>query len=45
MIKYYKTDEKGPLLYKEAWFDEQKKLTVIHHGKVGHRGTTLRDIS
>ncbi len=38
MIKYYKTDDKEQLLYKETWFDEKRKVAVVHYGKVGFKG-------
>ncbi|GGF23317.1 hypothetical protein [Flavobacterium limi] len=38
MIKYYKTDDKEQLLYKETWFDEKNKKAIVHYGKVGYKG-------
>lgn len=38
MIKYYKADDKEQLLYKETWFDEKRKVAVVHYGKVGFKG-------
>lgn len=38
MIKYYKTDDKEQLLYKETWFDKLKKVAIVHYGKVGFKG-------
>ncbi|WP_426303082.1 hypothetical protein [Arthrobacter sp. R-11] len=40
IIRSYKRDEDGVLLFREAWYDEDFGQFVINHGTVGHQSST-----
>ncbi|MDR0230001.1 MAG: hypothetical protein LBI72_13220 [Flavobacteriaceae bacterium] len=38
MLKYYKKDFSGVILYKETWVDSEQGQYIIHWGKYGYQG-------
>jgi hypothetical protein len=40
IIRNYKRDEDGVLLFREAWYDEDFGQFVVNHGTVGHQSST-----
>jgi hypothetical protein len=40
IIRVYKRDDEGTLLFREAWFDEDYSQFVMNHGVMGHQSKT-----
>jgi hypothetical protein len=40
IIRVYKRDDEGALLFREAWYDEDYNQFVMNHGVVGHQSKT-----
>ncbi|MFM9402786.1 hypothetical protein ACKLNQ_12750 [Myroides odoratimimus] len=40
MVKYYKKDLLGNIVYKESWVEVDQQYCIIHWGKYGYQGKT-----